>query len=124
MARAKNPQSVDWLEYFESIHTECPWSLLAYKKGLIDIVDWLPIKVIPTLGDYKARMYVIDYPNKVVEAVATELNSGDSACEWLYSYPGYGEFATPVSVLIQQDRQELANLRKYFKHDKYRIKQI
>jgi len=54
---------------------------------------------------------VVDYPDSVVEAMATELDSSDAECEWLYSYPGYGEFATPVKVLIQQNRSTLNNLR-------------
>jgi hypothetical protein len=40
---------------------------------------------------------------------AQELDHGEY--EWLFSYPGYGEFATPVGVLIQQDRKVLNDLR-------------
>jgi hypothetical protein len=29
----------------------------------------------------------------------------------LYSWPGYGKFATPVPVLIQQDHKQLQDLR-------------
>jgi len=109
--KARSHQSVDWLAYFESIQRECPWSLAAYRKDLIDIVDWVPGKTIPGLGVYSARMYVVDYPDSIIEAMATELDSSDAECEWLYSYPGYGEFATPVKVLIQQNRSTLNNLR-------------
>ena len=63
------------------------------------------------LGAYSARMYVMDYPNNIVEAMATELDTQDTDCEWLFSYPGYGDYATPVSVLIQQDRSTLTKLR-------------
>jgi len=108
---ARSHQSVNWLEYFESIQQECPWSLAAYKRDLIDIVDWVPGKPIAGLGEYSARMYVMDYPDSIVEAMATELDTQDVLCEWLFSYPGYGEFATPVSVLIQQDRSTLTKLR-------------
>lgn len=108
----KNHQSVDWLAYFESIQQECPWSLAAYKRDLIDIVDWVPGSTIPGLGVYSARMYVVDYPDSVVEAMALELDSRDAECEWLWSYPGYGLYATPVSVLIQQNRSQLKNLRQ------------
>jgi len=108
---ARSHQSVNWLEYFESIQRECPWSLAAYKRDLIDIVDWVPGKPIAGLGEYAARMYVMDYPDSIVEAMATELDTQDVLCEWLFSYPGYGEFATPVSVLIQQDRSTLTKLR-------------
>jgi hypothetical protein len=56
-------------------------------------------------------MYIVDYPDTVVEAMALELDSDDQQCEWLFSYPGYGEFATPVKVLIQQNRAELTMIR-------------
>jgi hypothetical protein len=56
-------------------------------------------------------MYVISAPDSTVTAIANGLDYDDQDCEWLYSYPGYGEFATPVSVLIQQNRKELKNLR-------------
>lgn len=112
MALVKSHQSVDWLAYFESIQHECPWSLAAYRKGAIEIGDWCSTDVILPLGDLQARMYCVAYPNSIVEAMALELDSGDITCEWLFSYPGYGAYATPVSVLIQQDRAELARLRK------------
>jgi hypothetical protein len=109
--KARNHQSVNWLEYFESIQKECPWSLAAYKRDLIDIVNWQPGVAIAGLGAYSARMYVMDHPDAIVEAMAKELDTQDVACEWLFSYPGYGDYATPVSVLIQQNRQQLKNLR-------------
>jgi hypothetical protein len=56
-------------------------------------------------------MYIVDYPDSIVEAMATELDCDDQESEWLFSYPGYGEFATPVKVLIQQNRKTLDNLR-------------
>jgi hypothetical protein len=114
---ARNHQSVNWLEYFESIQHECPWSLRAYKQDLIDIVTWQPGMAINGLGAYSARMYVMDYPNNIVEAMATELDTQDLDCEWLFSYPGYGEFATPVKVLIQQNRKELNTIRSKLPED-------
>lgn len=109
---AKSHQSVDWLAYFESIQLECPWSLRAYKAGAIDIVNWSDSDQLEPLGNLQARMYIVDYPNSIVEAMAEELDCQDIACEWLFSYPGYGLYATPVAVLIQQDRQTLARLRE------------
>lgn len=106
---------VNWLEYFESIQQECPWSLAAYLKGKIDVVEWQPGVAIAGLGAYSARMYIMDHPDNIVEAMAKELDTQDVACEWLYSYPGYGEYATPVSVLIQQDRRKLNQLRSQLK---------
>ena len=106
----KNHQSVDWLEYFQSIKTQCPWSLKAYTEGKIDIVVYEGAKI--PLGDFHARMYVVSAPDATVAAIADMWDRSDLDCEWLYSYPGYGEFATPVSVLIQQDRTTLTNLRR------------
>lgn len=110
MVKVANHQSVDWLKYFESIQLECPWSLRAWNQGLIDIVKYQGEKI--PLGDFHARMYVISAPDSTVAAVADMWNRLDRDCEWLYSYPGYGEFATPVSVLIQQDRRTLNQLRE------------
>ena len=107
MEQARNHQSVNWLEYFTSIKTQCPWSLAAYLKGELDIQDWTG-EVIP-LGNMQARMYVLDAEDAEVVKLAEQLDEGE--CEWLYSFPGYGPFATPIKVLIQQDRAELTRLR-------------
>ena len=112
-AELRHPKSVNWLEYFDSIKKECPWSFKAYQEGLIDIVVYQG-KQIP-LGKFKARMYMLSAPDVTVRAISSGFDYEDEECEWLYSYPGYGEYATPVSVLIQQNRAELNRLRK--KHD-------
>lgn len=109
MEKVRNHQSVDWLEYFKSIRVECPWSLAAYQKGQIDIVEYTG-QVLP-LGDYAARVYVINAPNETVAALASGLDH-QGLDEWLYSYPGYGPFAAPVSILIQQNRKQLQELRE------------
>jgi len=107
--KAKNHQSVDWYAYFKSIRSECPWSYSAYIKGLIDIVEYSGYSI--PLGRYQARMYIVRAPNATVTAIAEGFNYTDPECEWLFSYPGYGDYATPVSVLIQQNRAELNQLR-------------
>jgi hypothetical protein len=109
VVKERNHQSVDWLNYFESIKTQCPWSLRAYTQGKIDIVIYEGNS--QPLGVFHARMYVISAPDATVQAIADMWDRSDPDCEWLYSYPGYGEYATPVSVLIQQDRSTLKNLR-------------
>lgn len=97
-------QNVNWLEYFTSIQDQCPWSLRAYQSGLIDIRPWQN-EIIP-LGQMQARMYTLDEdPEPIAEQLESE---GD---EWLWSRPGCGPYATPVSVLIQQNAAELARLR-------------
>lgn len=103
-----NHQSVDWDQYFNSIRSECPWALKAWQQGLIDIVTYTG-DILP-LGQYQARVYVISAPDETIEAISHSLNYGSD--EWLFSYPGYGAWATPVGVLIQQDRQRLNQLRK------------
>jgi hypothetical protein len=55
-------------------------------------------------------MYMVSAPNETVEALAYALDHGED--EWLFSYPGYGDYATPVPVLIQQNRNELNQLRQ------------
>lgn len=107
---AANHQSVDWRSYFKSIRRQCPWAYTAYLNGLIDITEYTG-HVIP-LGDYEARVYTVDAPNHTVEALADSLDRSDANNEWLFSYPGYGIFAAPVSILIQQDRAKLKQLRE------------
>ena len=107
----KSHQSVNWYDYFKSIRDQCPWSYRAYLKGEIGIELWTDTDRIEPLGLLQARMYVVDYPNNIIEAMAEELNCDDLDCEWLFSYPGYGDYATPVPVLIQQDRKTLESLR-------------
>jgi hypothetical protein len=58
-------------------------------------------------------MYIVTQSNEVVEALAASHNQGED--EWLYSYPGYGDYATPVAVLIQQNRKRLEDLRNSLK---------
>lgn len=103
----KNHQSVDWYSYFKSIRTECPWSYAAYLHGEIDICEYTG--QVKPLGNFQARVYIVHAPNETVEALAAAFDHGED--EWLFSYPGYGEFATPVSVIIQQNRQRLRELR-------------
>ena len=100
---------VDWGKYFLSIQTQCPWSTIAWAKGKIDIAQWSG-KVID-LDVYRARVYIVKNINKrKLKKLANRLDVGDS--EWLWSYPGYGPYATPVPVLIQQNRAELNAIRK------------
>jgi hypothetical protein len=104
----KNHQRSDWGEYFALIKKECPWSYAAWLRGQIDIVEWTG--EIKPLGEMQARVYTIDAGDQEVEALAEQLDEGEY--EWLFSYPGYGPFATPQAVLIQQDRRVLTDLRE------------
>lgn len=107
MAVVRNHLKSNWGEYFASIQRECPWSYSAWLKGQIDIVDWNG-NVLP-LDQYQARVYIVNAADKIVESMAEELDEGEY--EWLFSYPGYGEYATPEKVLIQQLRSTLTKLR-------------
>lgn len=112
MDEAKSHQSVDWGQYFNSIARECPWSLRAYQQGVIDTQPWQPhVSTIPTLGSFEARVWIMPYANSIVEAMCEQLDAADAECEWLFSYPGYGAYATPVPVLIQQNRARLNQIR-------------
>lgn len=104
----RNRPRSNWDEYFSSIREQCPWSYSAWLRGQIDIVAWQG-QVLP-LGGYQARMYTVDTSNQIVEKMAEELDEGEY--EWLFSYPGYGEYATPETVLIQQSRAMLTRLRE------------
>lgn len=107
-AQANDHQSVDWLSYFKHIRKQCPWSYKAHAQGLIDIVVYTG-EILP-LGHYQARVYCVDLDDQALEALAEALDHGED--EWLFSYPGYGAWATPQPVLIQQNRKQLNDLRK------------
>lgn len=114
MEKVVNHQSVNWYEYFKSIRTECPWSYAAYIHGRIDICEYEG-RVKP-LGDYEARVYIVTAPTATVEALAAGLGY-EGEDEWLFSYPGYGPFAAPVPILIQQNRARLKELRSKLNSD-------
>lgn len=105
----KNRPRSNWAEYFSSIRDQCPWSYAAWLQGQIDIVAWEG-KVLP-LDGYQARMYTVNASNKTVEYMANQLDEDEGEYEWLFSYPQYGEHATPETVLIQQSRAVLKRLR-------------
>jgi len=65
-------------------------------------------RILP-LGNYQARVYLVNAPHETVEALAAGLDHGED--EWLFSYPGFGPFASPVPILIQQNRKQLNDLR-------------
>lgn len=104
---AVSHQSVDWYSYFKSIRHECPWAFTAYVHGEIHIIEYQG-HVLP-LGKYQARVYVVNSTAESLEALCQSLDHGQD--EWLFSYPGYGPFAAPVCILIQQDRARLKELR-------------
>lgn len=102
--------SVDWSEYYDHIQDQCPWSQAAYRRGLIWQGSWRGHP--EPLEPFLARVYVVKNTRaRLLKRLAQELDQQDSQCEWLWSYPGRGQYATPVPVLIQQDRAKLDQIR-------------
>ena len=115
MVRRKNlVAEVDWLEYFKGIRSVCPWSLPAYRKGLIDIQPYRGYRIAldpPLL----ARVYVCDLNQRRLKKLATDYENIDQLNEWLWSHPRYLNHSAPVPILIQQNRQYLAEMRGKYK---------
>ena len=98
----------NWEEYFSMIQKVCPWSWAAWQQNKIGITKWTN-KVID-LGSLEARVYVTKGLNpRRLKKLCRDLDQG--TYEWLWSYPGYGKFATPRFCLIQQDRRRLNEIR-------------
>lgn len=111
--KRKSPleEEVDWAEYFHKIRSVCPWSLAAWRRGLIDITDYS--QGIKPLGDFHARVYVLDLKPKAVKKIADDLDHRDTVCEWLWSHPqGGGAYSAPRPCIIQQDSKWLQELRE------------
>lgn len=117
MAATRNPDADNWLSYFASIRTVCPWSYPAYAQGQIDIVRGA--KRIEPLGKFRARVYVLNnYSPRRIKKIATKLENADEIHEWLWSHPRYGKYSAPVGCLIQQSRAELAEIRSRYASSK------
>jgi len=100
----------DWLLYFDSIRSVCPWSYPAYARGEIDIVKGCKIR---PLTPYRARVYLLpSWSPRRIKKLATRLENQDDIYEWLWSHPRYGIHSSPIGCLIQQDRLELETIRK------------
>jgi hypothetical protein len=84
----------------------CPWSLPAWQQGRIDIVK---TKTIRPLGNYTARIYILDLTRRRLKKLCKLRDHGVD--EWLWSEPSNGRYAAPVACLIQQDRATLTRLR-------------
>ena len=99
----------DWAEYFQKIKPECPWSLAAWKKNEIKIIQWAGEW--EHLGDNQAIVYTFkDINRRRLKKLCKQLNVSYEY-EWLWSEPKYGKFGSPVPILIQQDRRTLFDLR-------------
>jgi len=108
VARRKKNQEVNWEEYFQHIKPVCPWSGAALKKGELKITQWSG--EIEPLGNNQAIVYICqDYNRRRLKKLHKKLDKGDY--EWLWSEPANGPNASPVPVLIQQDKRKLFDLR-------------
>ena len=115
MERKRNLDAeVNWLKYFESIQSVCPWSLPAYRKGQIEIVKWrgLRFSLEPPL---LARVYICEVNHRRLKKLAQDFNHIDKTNEWLYSHPKFLHHSAPLPCLIQQNRQYLTDLRLKYK---------
>lgn len=100
---------VNWQEYFYLIRQQCPWSWAAWQRSEIDIQRWQGKP--QELGNYQARIYIVDLTRRRLKKLAEKLDL-DPVSEWLWSEPNYGPWATPIPVLIQQDRARLEEIRQ------------
>ena len=101
-------QEVNWEEYFQHIKPVCPWSGAALKKGELKITQWSG--EIEPLGNNQAIVYICpNYNRRRLKKLHKKIDNGEY--EWLWSEPTNGPNASPVPVLIQQDKRKLFDLR-------------
>jgi len=104
----KSPE-VNWEEYFQHIKPVCPWSGAAHKKGEIKITEWTG--EVEPLGTNQAIVYVCPkYNRRRLKKLHKKVDISPEY-EWLWSEPTNGPNASPVPVLIQQDKRKLFDLR-------------
>ena len=107
--KAVAEEKVDWSAYFERIKPVCPWSTAAWKKGQIQITKWSG--EVYDLGNNQAIVYIVPNTNRrKLKKLCRKLDT-NIKYEWLWSEPTHGDYASPVPILIQQDRRKLFDLR-------------
>ena len=100
---------VDWTAYFKHIQPVCPWSGAAWKKGEIKVKYWHG--VIEELESNQAIIYICKgYNRRRLKKLCKKIDAS-LKYEWLWSEPTHGDYASPVPILIQQDRRKLFDLR-------------
>ena len=117
-------KEVNWLKYYESIRDVCPWSYRSYVMGGIITIPYNDVTFITfsqTFEGCKDRhgvrtdcfVYTCESkPVRWLESMVDEMNETYPTQEWLYSSPDDDSGnATPIPVLIQQNRATLTNLR-------------
>ena len=103
----------NWKAYFEKISDACPWSLEAYNNDEIQFFEG--DVTIRSLGKGKANLYILpDIDVDHIYELAEQLDELYEEYEFLWSHPDFtkgGNRATPVPVIIQQDKAQLEYLR-------------
>jgi len=108
---AVNVNNIDWLSYFVSIVSVCPWSGAYWRKQKIDVKLWKS-EIIP-LDDYVARIYIHkNASGRQLKKIMERMNDIRPEEEWLFSHPMYGGHSTPIPILIQQDLEILTKARR------------
>ena len=106
-------ENVSWKAYFERISDACPWSLEAYNNDEIQFFQ--EINTIRSLENNKANLYILsNFSIDDIYELAEQLDELYEEYEFLWSHPDYtkgGNRATPVPVIIQQDKAQLEYLR-------------
>ena len=106
-------ENVSWKAYFERISDACPWSLEAYNNDEIQFFQ--EINTIRSLENNKANLYILsNFSIDDIYELAEQLDELYEEYEFLWSHPDFtkgGNRATPVPVIIQQDKAQLEYLR-------------
>ena len=107
----------DWLKYYQSIKSVCPWAYKAYMNDKILLLDY-DTKVLDTfISAFRASSYeamVITCEGKTskwLEQLCDAKNALNGELEWLWSHPEHKYNSTPVPCIILQDRSLLTDLR-------------
>ncbi len=102
-------EKVDWSAYFDHIKSVCPWAYAAYKKQEIKITEWSG--KVDQLENYQAIVYIVPNINRRrLKKLAKKLDTS-LEYEFLWSEPTNGDYASPVHILIQQNRRKLFDAR-------------
>ncbi len=111
--KAAKKEEVNWIEYFASIVSVCPWSKAYWEKQKIDVAKWQGTINVKPLGDNVARIWIHkNASGRLLCNIHHKLNEERQDEEWLYSHPQYGGHSTPIPVLIQQDLKLLSKIRE------------
>tara|TARA_Y100001937_G_C7073692_1_gene309585 strand:+ start:454 stop:855 length:402 start_codon:yes stop_codon:yes gene_type:complete len=118
----------NWMMYFQSIQSVCPWSYKSYQQGRILIRDFDEDEIILRDINWDDRYDAVVYQYAPwdcddLEYIVESLNIESRNCEYFFSHPDYTKGLnnqTVIPVVIQQDRAQLKQIR----HQRALAKQI